>query len=45
MNINTEVSMLASRNALPSVGHLDAVFWIFSYLKTKTNARLVLDPT
>jgi hypothetical protein len=37
--------MLSSHNALPRVGHLDAVFRIFSYLKTKTNARLVLDPT
>jgi hypothetical protein len=45
MDICTEVSMLASHNALPRTGHLDAVFRIFSYLKTKTNARLVLDPT
>jgi hypothetical protein len=45
MDITTEVSMLASHNALPRVGHLDAVFRIFSYLKTKTNDRLVLDPT
>jgi hypothetical protein len=45
MDICTEVSMLASHNALPQTGHLDAVFRIFSYLKTKTNARLVLDPT
>jgi hypothetical protein len=45
IDITTEVSMLLSHNALPRVGHLDAVFRIFSYLKTKTNARLVLDPT
>jgi hypothetical protein len=45
MDITTEVSMLASHNALPRQGHLDAVFRIFSYLKTKPNARLVLDPT
>jgi hypothetical protein len=44
MDITTEVSMLASHNALPRVGHLDAVFRIFSYLKTKTITRLVLDP-
>jgi hypothetical protein len=45
MDITTEVSMLLSHNALPQVGHLQAIFRIFSYLKTKTNARLVLDPT
>jgi len=45
MDIATEVSMLTSHNALPHEGHLTAVFHIFSYLKTKGNARLVLDPT
>jgi hypothetical protein len=45
MDITTEVSMLASHNALPREGHLTAVFRIFSYLKMKGNARLVLDPT
>jgi hypothetical protein len=46
IDITTEVSMLASHNALPRQGHLEAVYRIFSYLKTKTNhARLVLDPT
>jgi hypothetical protein len=45
MDITTEVSMLTSHNALPRDGHLSAVYRIFSYLKTKTNARLVLDPT
>jgi hypothetical protein len=45
MDITTKVSMLASHNVLPHVGHLDAVLIIFSYLKTKMNARLVLDPT
>jgi hypothetical protein len=45
MDITTEVSMLSSHNALPRVGHLQAIFRIFLYLKTKTNARLVLDPT
>jgi hypothetical protein len=45
MDITTEVSMLAAHNALPREGHLNAVFRIFSYLKTKGNARLVLDPT
>jgi hypothetical protein len=45
IDITTEVSMLAAHNALPRRGHLDAVYRIYSYLKTKTNARLVLDPT
>ena len=45
MDIATKVSMLTSHNALPCEGHLTAVFHIFSYLKTKGNARLVLDPT
>jgi hypothetical protein len=45
MDITTKVSMLASHNALPPVGHLNVVFIIFSYLKTKINARLFLDPT
>jgi hypothetical protein len=45
MDIATEVSMLAAHNALPQEGHLAAVFRIYSYLKTKPNARLVFDPT
>jgi hypothetical protein len=45
MDIATEVSMLAAHNALPREGHLAAVFRIYSYLKTKPNARLVFDPT
>lgn len=44
MDINTKVSMLVSHNALLRVRHLDVTFRIFSYLKTKTNTRLVLDP-
>jgi hypothetical protein len=45
IDISTEVSMLAAHNALPREGHLAAVFRIYSYLKTKPNARLVFDPT
>ncbi len=45
MDITTEVSMLVSHNVLPHRGHLEAVYRIHSYLKMKTNARLVLDPT
>ena len=45
IDINTEVSMLASHLALPREGHLEAVFHIFSYLRAKHNSRLALDPT
>jgi hypothetical protein len=45
MDITTEVSMLSTHNSLPREGHLNAVFRIFSYLKTKGNAQLVLDLT
>jgi hypothetical protein len=45
IDITTEVSMLAAHKTLPRRGHLDAVYQIYSYLKTKTNAQLVLDPT
>jgi hypothetical protein len=44
MDITMEVLMVASHNALPRQGHLHVIFRIFSYLKTKSNARLVLDP-
>ena len=45
VDINTEVSMLASQMALPREGHLEAVFHIFAYLKRKYNSRMVFDPT
>ena len=45
IDINTEVSMLASHLALPREGHLETVFHIFSYLRAKHNSRLALDPT
>jgi hypothetical protein len=45
IDIATEVSMLAAHNALPREGHLGAVFRIYSYLKTRPNARLIFDPT
>jgi hypothetical protein len=45
IDIATEVSMLAAHNALPREGHLAAVFRIYSYLKTRPNARLIFDPT
>ena len=45
IDINTEVSMLASQLALPREGHLEAVLHIFGYLKSKYNSRLAFDPT
>jgi hypothetical protein len=41
----TEVSALASHNALPRDGHLEAVYHVFAYLKKKQNARMIFDPT
>ena len=43
VDIQSEVSMLASQMALPSKGHLDASFRVFGYFKTKHNLQLVLN--
>lgn len=45
IDINTEVSMLASQLAMPREGHLEAVLHIFKYLCHKYNSRLAFDPT
>ena len=45
IEIITEVSMLASQLALPHECHLEAVFYIFGYLKGHHNSRMVFDPT
>ena len=45
VDINTEVSVLSSHLALPRIGHIDAVFHIFAYLKKKHNSDMVYDPT
>ena len=45
VDIQTEVSMVASQMALQCEGHLDAIFRVFGYLKNKHNLRLVLDPS
>ena len=37
--------MLSSHLALPREGHLEAVYFIFAYLKKKHNTRMVFDPT
>ena len=42
--ICTEASMLSSFAAMPREGHLEAARHVFSYLKSKSNSRLVFDP-
>jgi len=32
LNIKAEVSMLSAHNTMPHEGHLEAVYYIFSYL-------------
>ena len=41
----TEVLLLSSFLAIPRLGHLEAVFFIFAYLDNKHNARMIFDPT
>ena len=44
VDINTEVSMLASCLAIPQEGHIEAVLNVYGYLRAKNNKRLALDP-
>jgi len=44
IDILMEVSMLSAHNVLPREGHLEAIYHIFSYLKSHENSRLVFDP-
>jgi hypothetical protein len=43
IDIMIEVSMLSSHNAMPREGHLDAVYYIFAYLKKHENSTMVFD--
>jgi hypothetical protein len=43
IDIATEVSMMSAFRAVPRQGHLDAVFHMFSYLKSHDRSRLVFD--
>jgi hypothetical protein len=43
IDILVEVSMLSSHNAMPRVGHLQAVYDIFAYLKKHENSTMVFD--
>jgi Reverse transcriptase (RNA-dependent DNA polymerase) len=45
IDIAVEVSMLSSHLACPRVGHLDAVFHIFSYLNQYNKSILAFDPS
>ena len=44
-DVAIEVSGLASQMALPRKGHLDAVYQMFAFLKTKHNSQMVFHPT
>ena len=44
IDICTEVSMLSSYSAMPCEGHLKPALHVFSYLKSKSNSRLIFDP-
>jgi hypothetical protein len=44
IDICTKVSMLSSYSAMPREGHLEATLHVFSFLKSKSNSRLILDP-
>jgi len=40
----TEVLMLSAHNAMPREGHLEAVYYVFLYLKGHENSQVVFDP-
>jgi hypothetical protein len=44
IDICTEISMLPSYSTMPREGHLEAALHVFSYLKSKSNSRLIFDP-
>jgi hypothetical protein len=41
IDIVVEVSMLSSHTAMPRVGHLEAIYHIFAYLRLHENSTLV----
>ncbi len=43
IDICTEVSMLSSFSAMPREGHLETTLHVFSFLKLKSNSRLIFD--
>ena len=44
VDICTEVSMLSLYSTMPREGHLEVALHVFSYLKSKSNSRLIFDP-
>ena len=44
IDILLKVSLLSSHLALPCIGHLQEVYWIFGYLKQVPKRRLYFDP-
>ena len=45
VDIITEVSLLSSQMAMPRIGHLEAVFRTFAYLKIQHNSTMIFDPS
>jgi hypothetical protein len=45
IDIDVEVSMMSSHLALPREGHQKELYHIFAYLKARSNAEMVFDPT
>jgi hypothetical protein len=45
IDIDVEVSMMSSHLALPREGHLKELYYIFAYLKVRSNTEMVFDPT
>ena len=44
IDIRTEVSMLSLYSAMPREGHLETSLHVFSFLKLRSNLRLIFDP-
>ena len=45
VDIDVKVSMMSSHLALPREGHIKELYHIFAYLKARSNAEMVFDPT
>ena len=45
VDIITEVSIMASQMFMPREVHLEAVLYVFLFLRQKYNFRMVFDPT
>ena len=45
IDITCELSMMPSMMAIPQKGHLEQLYYIFSYLKRKHDSEIVFDPT